>query len=111
MDLDKIYEKRFYSISLKELLAYPTIEQAAEAYAIRHDGNLPREMLIEDFLEGCSYNYENDVDLGIAADNFAIWHAGNFPKEMLVNNFKIASIYSKIFVSHRRNERLNELGI
>lgn len=107
MDLDKIYEKRFYSISLKELLTYPTIEQAAEAYAIRHDGNLPREMLIKDFMEGCNYNYENDVDLGIAADNFAIWHDGNFPKEMLVNNFKIASIYSKI----RRNERLNELGI
>lgn len=101
MDLDKIYEKRFYSISLKELLTYPTVEQAAEAYAIRHDGNLPREMLIKDFIEGSNYNYENDVDLGIAAHNFAIWHDGNFPKEMLVNNFKIASIYSKIFISHR----------
>ena len=93
------HEKRYYSISIKELLEYPTIEQAAEAYAIRHDGNLPKKMLIEDFIEGCRYDYENDVDLGIAADNFAIWHSGAFPKKMLVANFKIASIYCKIFRS------------
>lgn len=109
--MEKFYEKRFCSLSIAELLTYPTIEHAAEAYAAWHDGNLPKEMLISDFIAASEYKFDNESDLQNAADDYAIWHDGCFPKEVLANNFKIASIYSKIYLSHKRNEKLNELGI
>ena len=95
-DLNKIYGKSLCSISIEELLTYPTIKDAAEAYAIWHDGNLPREILINDFIKASNYKFDSDSDLERAAEDYAIWHDGNFPSEVLVNNFKIAYKYSEI---------------
>lgn len=110
-NLDKIYGKSLCSISVEELLTYPTIEDAAEAYATWHDGNLPKEMLINDFIEASNCKFNSKLDLEIEADNYAVWHDGNFPREVLVNNFKIAAVYSANRINYIRDQKLNKLGI
>lgn len=109
-DLDKIYGEEYTSsrnlkslcsISIEELLTYPTIKDAAEAYATWHDGNLPSEMLVNDFIKGANCKFKSEQDLENQAYHYAIWHDGNFPSEVLINNFKIAAKYSYI----RKNDK------
>ncbi len=57
-----------------------TLEDAAEEYAIWHDGNLPREILIKNFITGANWQAErmySEEDM----IEFNEWVSLNFPNQ------------------------------